>query len=82
MQHVKGCSSKWINENRLVNGWFSWQEGYGAFSYAKDDLPNVILYIENQVEYHKKQDLVDEYKKLLEESEIEYDEQKIFKQVE
>ncbi len=27
MQHVKGCSSKWINENRLANGWFSWQEG-------------------------------------------------------
>lgn len=32
MQLVKGCSSKWINENRLANGWFSWQEGYGAFS--------------------------------------------------
>ena len=42
MKDVKGCSSKWINENRLANGWFSWQEGYGAFSYAKDDLPNVI----------------------------------------
>ncbi|MBR5920229.1 MAG: transposase [Bacteroidales bacterium] len=33
IQHIKGCSSKWINENRLANGWFSWQEGYGAFSY-------------------------------------------------
>ena len=82
MKDVKGCSSKWINENRLANGWFSWQEGYGAFSYAKDDLPNVIRYIENQAEHHKQKDMVDEYKGLLEEFNVEYDEQKIFKQVE
>lgn len=81
MQHVKGCSSKWINENRLANGWFSWQEGYGAFSYSKDEIPTIIRYIENQAEHHKQQDMVNEYKKLLEESEVEYDEQKIFKQV-
>ena len=82
MQNVKGCSSKWINENKLANGWFSWQEGYGAFSYAKDDLPNVIRYIENQTEHHKQQNMVDEYKGLLEEFNVEYDEQKIFKHVE
>ncbi|MBQ3749982.1 MAG: IS200/IS605 family transposase [Bacteroidales bacterium] len=82
IKDVKGCSSKWINENRLSNGWFSWQEGYGAFSYAKDDLPDVIRYIENQAEHHKQKNMVDEYKGLLEEFNIEYDEQKIFKQVE
>ncbi len=82
MKDVKGCSSKWINENRLANGWFSWQEGYGAFSYAKDDLPNVIRYIENQAEHHKQKDMVDEYKGLLEEFNVEYDEQKIFKRIE
>jgi len=82
MQYVKGCSSKWINENRLANGWFSWQEGYGAFSYAKDDLPNVIRYIENQTEHHKQRDMVTEYKEMLKENEIDYDEQKIFKQIE
>jgi REP element-mobilizing transposase RayT len=32
MQDIKGSSSKWINQNRLVRGRFSWQEGYGAFS--------------------------------------------------
>ena len=82
MQLVKGCSSKWINENRLANGWFSWQEGYGAFSYSKDEIPTIIRYIENQAEHHKQQDMVDEYKQMLEENEVEYDEQKIFKQVE
>ena len=82
MKDVKGCSSKWINENKLSNGWFSWQEGYGAFSYAKSDLPAVIQYINNQEEHHKNQNMVDEYKNLLEENEVNYDEEKIFKKVE
>ena len=82
MKVVKGCSSKWINENKLSNGWFSWQEGYGAFSYAKSDLPAIIQYINNQEEHHKNQNMVDEYKKLLEENEVDYDEEKIFKKVE
>ena len=82
MKDVKGCSSKWINENKLSNGWFSWQEGYGAFSYAKSDLPAIIQYINNQEEHHKNQNMVDEYKNLLEENEVNYDEEKIFKKVE
>ena len=82
MKDVKGCSSKGINENKLSNGWFSWQEGYGAFSYAKSDLPAVIQYINNQEEHHKNQNMVNEYKKLLEENEVDYDEEKIFKKVE
>ena len=57
-------------------------EGYGAFSYSKDEIPAVIRYIENQAEHHKQQDMVDEYKQMLKENEVEYDEQKIFKQVE
>lgn len=35
MQDIKSCSSKWINEKGFVKGRFSWQEGYGAFSYGK-----------------------------------------------
>ena len=35
MQDIKGNSSKWINDNRLVKGKFQWQESYGAFSYGK-----------------------------------------------
>jgi len=32
LQDIKGSSSKWINDNKLVKGKFEWQEGYGAFS--------------------------------------------------
>ena len=52
MQDVKGDSSKWINQNRLVKGKFSWQEGYGAFSYSKSHVDRVIKYILNQEKHH------------------------------
>ena len=78
---VKGCSSIWINEQRLSNGWFAWQEGYGAFSYAKEELPDVINYIIRQHEHHKQESMVNEYKKILDENGVEYDERNIFKEV-
>ncbi|RZL17880.1 MAG: IS200/IS605 family transposase, partial [Pedobacter sp.] len=50
IQNVKAESSKWINDQCFLKSKFSWQEGYGAFSYSKSDLPNVIRYIQNQKE--------------------------------
>lgn len=38
MQDIKGDSSKWINNMRFIKGRFSWQEGYGAFSYSKSHI--------------------------------------------
>ena len=81
MQDIKGSSSKWVNEKRFIKGKFSWQEGYGAFSYNKSDLPNVIQYIKNQEEHHKKRSFVEEYEDLLREFEIDYDERFVFKPV-
>ncbi|HLG02507.1 MAG TPA: IS200/IS605 family transposase [Bacteroidia bacterium] len=82
MQDIKGSSSKWINEKKFVKGKFSWQEGYGAFSYSKSQLPQVIQYIENQEEHHKKMAFIKEYREFLQKFEIEYDERYIFKPVE
>ena len=81
MQDIKGSSSKWINEKRFIKGKFSWQEGYGAFSYSKSDLPNEIQYIKNQEEHHKKRSFIEEYEDLLKEFEIDYDERFVFKPV-
>lgn len=44
MKQVIQDSSKWINQNMLAKGKFSWQEGYGAFSYSKNQLPRTINY--------------------------------------
>lgn len=82
MQDIKGDSSKWINAKNFVRGSFSWQEGYGGFSYSKSQLPSIISYIHNQEEHHKKKTFMEEYKKFLEEFGIEYDERYIFKPVE
>ena len=81
MRIVKGESSKWINQQRLAKGRFSWQEGYGAFSYAKSQVPQVIRYIQNQEEYHRERTFIEEYKTLLKAFEVEYDERYIFKAV-
>jgi len=82
LQDIKGDSSRWINERKFIKGHFSWQEGYGAFSYGKSQISRIISYIENQEEHHKKKSFIQEYKEFLNAFEIEYDERYIFKQVE
>ena len=82
MQDIKGSSSRWINEKRLVSGHFSWQEGYRAFSYSKSHVDQVIEYIKNQEIHHRKKSFMEEYLEFLEKFEIPYDERYIFKPVE
>jgi REP element-mobilizing transposase RayT len=79
MQEIKGSSSSWINKKQLVMGRFSWQEGYGAFSYGKSQINDVIQYIKNQGIHHKKRTFADEYLEFLKLFEIEYDERYILK---
>ncbi len=79
MKDVKSNSSKWINEQNFIKGKFAWQEGYGAFTYSKSQLPRLISYIENQEEYHTKKTFQEEYLKILEEQKVEYNPQYLFK---
>ena len=79
MQDIKGASSRWINEKRFVRSKFSWQEGYGAFSYSRADVPTIIRYILQQQEHHKRRNFIEEYLDLLKESEIEYDDRFVFR---
>lgn len=77
----KGNSSKWINEKRFVRGKFSWQEGYGAFSYSKSELPGVIRYIKDQQNHHRHKGFIEEYLEMLREFEIDFDDKYVFKPV-
>lgn len=81
MQDVKGDSSKWINQKRFTKGKFSWQEGFGAFSYSKSHINQVIDYIKNQEEHHKKWSFLEEYRTFLEKYDVEFDQRYIFKEV-
>jgi REP element-mobilizing transposase RayT len=82
MQDIKGDSSKWINNKGFVQGRFSWQEGYGAFSYSKSSIKNVIDYIKNQELHHKKRTFIEEYRDFLKKFEVDFDERYIFKPIE
>jgi putative transposase len=79
VRDVKAGSSKFINEKHWVTGRFSWQEGFGAFSYSRSQLGTVIRYIENQQQHHARKSFREEYVVLLEKFGVEYDPQYIFK---
>lgn len=82
MQLVKGDSAEWINKEKLTTKKFNWQMGYGAFSYSKSQIHAVANYIEQQQEHHKKKSFLEEYRKMLENLAIEYDERYIFREME
>jgi len=82
MADVKRSSSLWINDKRLVMSKFSWQEGFGAFSYGKSQISDIANYIENQEKHHKKRTFMEEYIEFLKLFEIEYDERYVFKPIE
>ena len=81
VRDVKAGSSKFINEKHWVVGRFSWQEGFGAFSYSRSQLGTEIRYIENQQQHHAKKSFLDEYTALLDKFEVEYDQRYIFKPI-
>ena len=78
VRDIKTGSTKFINEKKWVVGKFSWQEGFGAFSYSKQSLDNVSKYILNQPEHHKKKSFKEEYLNLLNEFKIEFNENYLF----
>lgn len=78
MQEVKENSSKWINNQKLCNKKFEWQEGFGAFSYGHSQINDVVQYIINQEAHHRRKTFLEEYRQLLDLYEVPYDERYIF----
>ena len=81
LQDIKGDSSKWINDKRLVYGKFQWQQGYGAFSYSHSHIDRVVKYIKNQETHHKQKSFKEEYMEFLEKFDIPYNEKYILRDV-
>mgnify|MGYP001198614984 CR=1 FL=1 len=78
VRDIKNNSSNFINEQRFCPCKFSWQEGYGAFSYAHSQIEYVYRYIANQEEHHQKKTFRDEYIDFLQKFDIEYNEKYLF----
>jgi REP element-mobilizing transposase RayT len=74
VQYLKGDSSKWIHGEFSKMRGFEWQDGYGAFTVSKSQIPEVIEYIKNQREHHRTKTFQEEYLELLLKHGVAYDE--------
>jgi putative transposase len=82
LRDIKANTSKFINENKWMPGRFQWQEGYGAFSYGHSQINDVIHYVNTQEEHHKRASFKEEYFKLLEKFDIDFDPRYMFEWIE
>lgn len=78
VRDIKNNSSNFINEQKFLKRKFSWQEGYGAFSYSHSHIERVFQYIANQEAHHKKKTFKEEYLNFLRQFEVEYNEKYLF----
>jgi len=62
MQLIKGESSFWINQQKIITDNFQWQEEYFAISVSESQVSKVRKYINNQEEHHKQRSYQEEYK--------------------
>jgi REP element-mobilizing transposase RayT len=60
VKQLKGESSRWINENKIVQGGFRWQDGYAAYSVSPFLVKRVMTYIYNQEQHHQRQTFSEE----------------------
>src|SRR2546421_1414612 len=82
VREIKADSSTFVNKNNFVHGRFSWQEGYGAFSYGHSQLDTIIRYIQKQERHHHRRSFKDEYLAWLKKFEIPFEEKYIFEFIE
>jgi hypothetical protein len=78
VETVKTSSSKWIKTKGRGFSEFHWQSGYGAFSVSQSDADAVIAYIKNQQEHHRRFTFQEEYRRLLERYQVNYDERYVW----
>jgi len=78
IRDIKNNSTNFINEKGWLKQKFSWQEGYGVFSYSESNYGKVIEYIKNQKQHHEKRSFRQEYTVLLKKFHIQFDEKYLF----
>ncbi len=75
---LKVSSSAWIKEKELFPDFTNWQSKYGAFTYHSKEKDRLIEYVKNQVEHHRKITFKEEFRSLLKEHQIKFDEKYLF----
>lgn len=75
VKDIKVASSLWMKQTGKFPGFEGWQSGYGAFTYSIREKDKIINYIKKQKTHHKTETSYNEFKRLLIENRIEFDEQ-------
>jgi REP element-mobilizing transposase RayT len=76
VEDLKSSSSVWM-KTKGISG-FYWQTGYGAFSIGRSEKDGAERYVRRQEEHHRKLSFQDEYRQLLTEFGIPFDERYIW----
>ncbi|MBK7428100.1 MAG: IS200/IS605 family transposase [Saprospiraceae bacterium] len=74
VKDLKIGTSYFIKNENLIPNFHGWQEGYGGFTYSRNDRQNLIDYVKGQEEHHKKVTFLEEYMSILKEHDIQFDE--------
>ena len=82
VKQIKTASNEFVKQKKFTRHYFSWQGGYGAFSYSHSHIDRVIKYVMNQKEHHKKQSFKEEYLMMLDKFEVDYNERYLFEWIE
>jgi len=78
LAEVKANSSRWMKTKGEKYQNFYWQDGYGAFSVRQSEVQVVSNYIANQKVHHNKRSFKDEYRDVLKEHGVEFDEKYVW----
>ncbi len=78
MRDVKNNTSNFINARNWIKGYFSWQDGYGAFSYGHSQIDSVYNYILGQEKHHQRRTFREEYLEFLDKFNVPFEKQFLF----
>ncbi len=78
IRNTKASSSSWLKQEFPECRQFAWQDGYGSYSVSYSQIERVREYIKNQEEHHKTQTFEEEYLKLLNACDVQYDMRYVF----
>ena len=81
VRDVKRDSTNFVNREIMIHRKFSWQEGFGAFTYSHSQIDGVVKYIRNQEEHHRHRTFHEEYESMLKGFAVEYDIRYLFERI-
>jgi putative transposase len=78
VKEIKVESNEFIIEKKWLKGNFSWQEGYGVFSYSHSHIDRVVKYVLNQEKHHRNKSFKKEYYQFLKKFEVLFHDKYLF----